>query len=227
MGNLLVLEGLDGSGKSTQMGLLQNRLEAWNIPYKRIKAPDYSSPSSALVTMYLNGEFGSHPGDVNAYAASTFYAADRYACFQTKWKKAYSDGTFVIADRYTTSNAIFQMPKLNRELWDSYLAWLEDFEYKKLGLPRPSLVIYLDVPVDISQKLLEKRYAAEGGAKDVHEQDISYQMLCREAAGYAAKAYGWDVVPCAENGTLRTAEDIAGDVFSLVSTRMKKEFQHD
>lgn len=224
MGKLLVLEGLDGSGKSTQMGLLEQKLQAREIPYERIKAPDYSSPSSALVTMYLNGEFGSHPNDVNAYAASTFYAADRYACFRTKWNQAYSDGTFVIADRYTTSNAIFQMPKLDRELWDSYLSWLDDFEYKKLALPRPSLVIYLDVPVEISQKLLEKRYAADGGKKDVHEQDLEYQMQCREAASYAAKSCGWKIVPCAERGNLRNAEDISNDIFDLVSAGLTKEF---
>lgn len=224
MGRLLVLEGLDGSGKSTQMGLLQKKLESRDIPYQRIKAPDYSSPSSALVTMYLNGEFGSHPNDVNAYAASTFYAADRYACFHNKWKQAYSDGEFVVADRYTTSNAIFQMPKLDRELWDSYLNWLEDFEYKKLGLPKPSLVIYLDVPVDISQKLLEKRYAEDGGQKDVHEQDRRYQMLCRDAAAYAAKYGGWEIIPCAEGETLRSAEDISNDIFKLVTARLTEDF---
>lgn len=223
MGKLLVLEGLDGSGKSTQIGLLQEKLETAGVLYERIKAPDYSSPSSALVTMYLNGEFGSNPNDVNAYAASTFYAADRYACFHNKWRQAYSDGKFVIADRYTTSNAIFQMSKLDRELWDSYLAWLEDFEYKKLGLPRPTLVIYLDVPVEISQKLLEKRYAAEGGKKDVHEQDLAYQMRCREAAVYAANSYGWEIVSCAENGTLRSAEDISRDIYDRVQTILIKD----
>ncbi|MEE1353850.1 MAG: thymidylate kinase [Acutalibacteraceae bacterium] len=218
MGRLLVLEGLDGSGKSTQMELLKRGLAREGFTASYIKMPDYESDSSALVRMYLGGAFGESPDDVNAYAASTFYAADRYAGYHTKWQADYQnpDVDFVVADRYVSSNAIFQMPKLSRELWDAYLAWLEDFEYRKLGLPRPDMVIYLDVPVEISQKLLSKRYGENGGERDVHERDIAYQMKCREAAEYAANASGWKKISCAEDGVLRAADDIAGDILDAV-----------
>ncbi len=223
MGKLVVLEGLDGAGKSTQIRLLQERLEREGVPFLRMKAPDYDSPSSALVTMYLNGDFGSSPDDVNAYAASTFYAADRYACYKAKWGSAYREGSVILADRYTTSNAIFQMPKLSRQLWDQYLGWLQDFEYKKLGLPQPDLVLYLDIPVEVSQKLLEKRYAAEGGAKDVHERDTEYQQNCREAAAYAARSAGWTRISCAENGEMRSPEAIAADIYAAVRPLLEED----
>ena len=151
---ILVIEGLDGSGKATQTALLEEALKKNGIPVKRVSFPDYSEPSSALVKMYLDGTFGTDPNAVNAYAASTFYAVDRFASYRRMWQEDYKAGTVILADRYTTSNAIYQMVKLPRSQWQSFLIWLADLEYDKMGLPRPRKTIYLDMPPEISQKLL-------------------------------------------------------------------------
>lgn len=220
MGKLLVLEGLDGSGKSTQTEQLKQALLQEQVPMTQIKLPDYDSPSSTLVKMYLNGDFGKRPSDVNAYAASSFYAVDRYASFQNHWKQPYEDGVLILADRYVTSNASYQMTKLPEEEWDAYLDWLEDYEYRKLGLPEPNLVIFFDMPVEVSQKLMTDRYAGNEAKKDVHEKDVAYLQHCRKAALFAAKKQGWVVVPCAEGDKPRTINAIAEDVMKLVKERL-------
>lgn len=200
MSRLIVLDGLDGSGKSTQLDRLNGYFAEKGIHYKQISFPDYEQPSSALVTMYLNGEFGGSADAVNAYAASSFYAVDRYASYQKFWRDAYEDGTLILAARYTTSNAIHQMGKLPKEEWDGYLAWLCEYEYEKLGLPRPDTVLFLDMPLDISQKLLSGRYGGDERKKDIHERDLTYLKHCRESALYAAQKLGWQVITCGENG---------------------------
>ena len=149
---LIVLEGLDGSGKSTQFERLSAYFSENDIKHKAISFPDYDNPSSALVKMYLNGEIGKTPADVNAYAASSFYAVDRYACYKQFWEHDYKEGSLVLAARYVTSNCIYQMTKLPKEQWEDFIGWLEDYEYDKLGLPRPDKVIFLDMPIRISMK---------------------------------------------------------------------------
>ncbi len=216
MGKLIVIEGLDGSGKSTQTKLVREYLESKGADVHQIKLPDYESDSSALVRMYLRGEFGSSPTDVGAYAASSFYAVDRYANFVTKWKEDYESGRIILADRYATSNAAHQMTKLARDEWDEYLAWLEDFEYVKIGIPKPSLVVFLDMPVEISQKLMTSRYSGDEGKKDVHEADVAYLSACRTAGLYAAEKLGWSIIRCFEGDEPRAIEDIAADIESLV-----------
>ena len=207
-----VIEGLDGSGKSTQVQLLETELSEQGKTFLHIKLPDYESPSSALVNMYLAGEFGTNASDVNVYAASAFYAVDRFANYLTKWKQAYESGTDIIADRYTTSNAIYQLAKLPREQWDAYLSWLSDFEYGKMGIPQPDKVIYLDMPIDISQKLMSKRYAGDESKKDVHEKNILFLEQCREAAMYTASKWNWHIVSCVRQGALRSREEIHEEI---------------
>ena len=220
MGKLLVLEGLDGSGKSTQTDRLKTALLQENIDLKQIKLPDYDNPSSTLVKMYLNGDFGEKPSDVNAYAASSFYAVDRFASFQNGWKKPFDEGTLILADRYVTSNASYQMTKLPEEEWADYLDWLEDYEYVKLGLPEPTLVVFFDMPVEVSQKLMTSRYEGNESKKDVHEKDVAYLQHCRKAALFAAEKQGWAIIPCAEGDTPRSIEDIHADVMNLVKERV-------
>ncbi len=195
-GKLFVLDGLDGSGKTTQTALAAKALEAAGRPVRIISFPDYQQESSALVRMYLAGEFSPDPDDVNAYAASSFYAVDRYASYQKFWKKDYEAGHTILATRYVSSNAIHQMAKLPREEWDSYLSWLSDFEHEKLGLPRPDRILILDMNRRAADSLRRQRYGGDASREDIHERDRAYLARCQESAAYAAKAGGWTVIRC-------------------------------
>ena len=216
-GRLIVIEGLDGSGKSTQLQLLRERMTG---EVRFVKFPDYDSDSSALVKMYLSGQFGTDPNKVNAYAASAFYAVDRFASYRTSWGDDYDRGGVILCDRYATSNAVHQASKLEGEERDSYLDWLYDFEFNKLGIPKPDTVIFLDMPVDVSQRLMTGRYQGDEGKKDIHERDVAYLEHCRKAALYAANRLGWSVVSCAPDGVVRSREDIAKEIYSIVSKIM-------
>ena len=222
MGKLIIMEGLDGSGKSTQTALLEEYFQKENIAYQKIKLPDYESPSSTLVNMYLGGEFGKNADDVNAYAAGAFYAVDRFASYKLKWKDAYESGTLILADRYATSNAIYQMEKIPKDQWQEYLRWSEDFEYEKIGVPRPDLVIFLDMPVEVSQKLMTSRYQGDETKKDVHEANVAFLNNCRVSALYAAEQQGWKVVPCAINGEPLSREVIHRAIVKIVEEELQK-----
>ena len=215
-GKLLVVEGLDGSGKATQTALLYKALLGEGVPLRRVSFPDYDSDSSALVKMYLQGAFGSDPDAVNAYAASSFYAVDRYASFRTDWGPHYTAGGLVLADRYTTSNAVHQCAKLPREKWDGFLDWLFDYEYRLLGLPAPDAVIYLRLDPAVSQKLMTGRYHGDEKKKDIHEADRRYLTRCREAALQASELWGWKRIPCARDGVMRPVEEIHQDIYNAV-----------
>lgn len=216
MGKLIVIEGLDGSGKSTQLDLLYKNLTERGIDCKSVSFPDYEHPSSTLVKMYLAGEFGSKPDDVNAFAASAFYAVDRYASYKKYWGEYYENGGVIIAGRYVTSNAVHQNSKLKEEKWDSFLDWLYDFEYNKMGIPAPDKVIFLDMPIEVSQKLMTGRYKGDEDKKDIHERDTEYLEHCRKSALYTAEYSGWKKISCAKDGNARTIEEIAQDVLNEV-----------
>lgn len=217
MGKLIVIEGLDGSGKSTQIARLTKRIqEKCDIKIKQIKLPDYESECCIPVKKYLNGDFGKEPQDVNAYAASCFYAVDRFANYKTKWKNDYDNGMIILADRYTTSNAYHQATKLPKSQWDEYFNWLQDFEYNKIGIPKPDAVIYLDMPIEISQKMMSERYNGDESKKDIHEANISYLMKCREAAKDAAEAMGWFVIDCADGDNPRSIESIGKEIDNYI-----------
>ena len=196
-GSLIVFEGLDGSGKATQAAAVMQILEKEGIAVRKVAFPDYESQSSALVKMYLNGEIGSLD-EVNIYAASNFYSLDRYISYMRDWKNDYLSGKNIIADRYTTSNICHQMSKLAREEWESYIEWLEHYEYQMLGLPRPALVVYLDMPPEASQKLMLGRYEGNENKKDLHERDRKYLEKCRSGALFAAKKLGWRIIKCSD-----------------------------
>lgn len=207
-GKLIVFEGTDGSGKATQVKRLCRYLKSEGIAYREIDFPRYGNPFAEPARLYLKGKLGTKPGDVNAYAASILYAVDRYASYKQDWGSFYQTGGLVIADRYTTSNAVHQASKLPEEKRGEYLNWLFDLEYQRLGLPKPDLVFYLDMPVEMSEQMMRKREAASGTHADIHEQDEAYLKDCRDNAQKIVKAYGWTLIPCTENGKVCTIEEI-------------------
>ena len=218
MGKLIIFEGLDGSGKGTQTNLLCQALRARGADLRQITFPDYESDSSALVRMYLSGRFGQRPDDVNAYAASTFYAVDRFASYKTDWGEFYRTGGLVVSDRYTTSNAVHQCSKLPPMHWDGFLDWLFDFEYKKMGIPAPDAVVYLSVDVEVSQGLLAARYHGDAAKMDIQEKDTEYLARSRAAAEYCAHKLGWRRIDCTREENrkkiMRTPEDIHAEVLA-------------
>lgn len=216
MGKLIVFEGTDGSGKTTQFTLLSKRLQAMNVDFRTMDFPQYSEPSSALIRMYLSGEFGGRPSDINAYAASTFYAVDRYASYRKVWGEYYENGGLMLSNRYTTSNAVHQASKEPPERREEFFRWLYEFEYERLELPEPDIVIYLDVPTDLTEQMLRKREAATNTQADIHEQNMDYLRLCRTTGLHAAQYYGWTIIGCSENGKMRTIEDIHNEIFGIV-----------
>ena len=216
MGKLIVIEGTDGSGKSTQFRLLSERLERDGVVFKHIVFPRYDQESSALIRMYLGGDFGTKPLDVNAYAASSFYAVDRYSSYKMDWGKWYEDGGVVLSDRYTTSNAVHQASKEPKELQADFLKWLYDFEYDKLGLPRPDLTLYLDVPTDFTERLMRHREHETNTKADIHEKDTSYLATCRKTGRMAAEYYGWTVIQCVKDDAMRSIEDIHEEIYRYV-----------
>ena len=215
-GRLIVFEGTDGSGKSTQFRALCGRAAQSGRSFQKLVFPQYSEPSSALIRMYLGGEFGSHPEDVNPYAASAFYAVDRYASLKKVWGEFYQSGGLVLTDRYTTSNAVHQASKLPEGERQAFLDWLFDLEYGRMGLPAPDLVLYLDLPTEVSEKMLRHREQATATAADIHEQDGAYLRRCREGAREIARDLGWSVIDCAAGDAPRTVEDIRREVLSRV-----------
>ena len=219
MGQLIIFEGLDGSGKGTQTKLTAQRLKEQGRDLRQITFPDYDSESSALVKMYLSGAFGDKPDDVNAYAASSFYAVDRFASYKTDWGEFYREGGLVLSDRYTTSNAVHQCSKLPPMHWDGFLNWLFDFEYKKFGIPAPDAVIYLAVDPEVSQRLITERYHGDESKKDIQEKDTEYLARSRAAAEYCARTLGWHRIECTAadaNGakSMRSVEDINAEILA-------------
>ncbi len=220
-GTLIVFEGTDGSGKSTQFRRFCRRLEEEGVPFRRIVFPQYQEESSALIRMYLGGAFGSRPSDVNPYAASSFYAVDRYASYQRVWGADYERGDLILADRYTTSNAVHQASKLPPEEREGFFRWLYDFEFDKLGLPAPDKVIYLDMPTEVSVSLLRQREADTNTRADIHEADRDYLARCRQSALEAAPVLGWEKISCVRDGKLRDAEEIHREIWELVKQLVK------
>lgn len=211
-GRIIVIEGLDGSGKNTQSRILMERLsELYSV--KKISFPNYESPGSAPVRMYLGGEFGTDPSCVNAYAAASFYAVDRVTSYLSDWRADYEKGTLFVLDRYVTSNMVYMTSKIPKAEWDDFLSWLSEFEYDRLGLPRPDGVIYLDMPTDVSQRLMTGRYNSDESKKDLHEKNVEFLRACRESALYAAEKQGWVVVPCSDGDNPLTIEAISDRVF--------------
>jgi dTMP kinase len=215
MGKLIVFEGIDGSGKSTQYKLLCELLTKRGTDFRNITFPQYSEPSSALLKMYLQGDFGTSPADVNPYAASTFYAVDRYASYKKVWGGYYESGGLILTDRYTTSNAVHQASKLSHEERPAFYRWLYDFEFDKLGLPHPDAVLFFDINLETAVEHLRRRESETGTAADIHERDNTHLSGSITSANEASAIYGWHKIKCIENGIMRSVEDIHSEVIRV------------
>lgn len=222
-GKLIVLEGIDGSGKSSQYRRLCDRMEKDNIAYNHIVFPRYDKDSSALIRMYLGGQFGQKPGDVNPYAASTFYAVDRFASYRDDWGKIYEEGGIIISDRYTTSNAVHQGCKLSDDELPGFFSWLADLEYNKMGLPEPDLVIYLDVDIETSLRRMKQRQLGTNTSADIHERDVSYLRRCLHTANKAAEHYGWKRIDFIKDGCEREMDEKNEEIYSLVLQALRNK----
>ena len=214
MGKFIAIDGLDGSGKGTQSEILVQRLKDEGKRVRVLSFPVYESDSSVFVRMYLEVKLGDKPSDTNAYAASMFFAADRYVSYRTDWKKDIDDpDTYVIANRYTTANAVHQLSKLPKSEWEGFLEWLWDFEFSKLGLPKPDLVLYLELPPVLSLSLVKSRSDTTGQKMDIHEKDTAYMDKCYEAALYSCNKLGWSQIKCYDGDKIRTRQDIAEEIY--------------
>ncbi len=220
-GKLIAIDGVDSSGKGLQTRLLFEELQQQYPAVRKLRFPVYESDSSALVKMYLEGQLGGIH-DVNGYAASLFFAADRYASYKSDWGKELEDGCVMVCDRYVSSNAIHQSVKVSPDERDAFLNWVMDMEYNKLGLPKPDLTLFLDVPVDVALSLMDKRYDGDESKKDIHESDREYLLACHDAAVYAAEYFGWVRINCVEDGKLLPPEVIHQKVMAYVDGAMKE-----
>lgn len=219
-GKLIVFEGIDGSGKSAHYKRVCQRLENEGIEYNHIVFPRYDNESSALIRMYLGGEFGDNPADVNAYTASTFYAVDRFASYRKDWGKIYRAGGFILSDRYTTSNAVHQGAKLPDEELGEFFKWLYDLEHVKMELPVPDLVIYLDVDIETSLTRMHHRQEKTNTSADIHEKDIKYLENCLRVADKAADYYGWTRIAYKKDGVERSIEDKHEEIYSIIKAAL-------
>ena len=219
MGKLYVIDGTDASGKQTQFEKLQQRLKKENIDFRTVSFPNYDSPSSSLVKMYLSGEFGENAKDVSPYIASTFYAADRYATYKTKLEDYYNNGGIILADRYTTANMVHQAGKIkDKQEREKFLNWLWDFEFNLYKLPVPTKVFFLNMPPEYAFELMknrENKFTHEA-QKDIHERDKNHIVDSYNAACDVAKKYNWVTIDCIKDDKIRTIEEIHEDIFKQI-----------
>lgn len=223
MGKLFVIDGTDGSGKQTQFSKLKERMDKEGIKYMEVSFPNYDSPSSSLVKMYLSGEFGENASDISAYVASTFYAADRYATFKTKFEKFYNEGGIILADRYTTANMVHQAGKIkDKGERDKFLSWLFDLEFNIYKIPKPDKVFFLNMPPKKSLELIKDRENkfTHGMEKDIHEKDANHIVDSYNAACSVAEAYNWCNIHCMDGDNIRTIDDIHEEIFSEIKKEL-------
>ncbi|MCW6062541.1 thymidylate kinase [Clostridium sporogenes] len=219
-GRLIVIEGSDGSGKATQTKKLYDKLVKQNKKVKKVEFPNYKSESSALIKMYLSGEFGKNPDSVNPYASSTFYAIDRFASYKKDWEEFYLKGGIIIADRYTTSNMIHQAAKIKEvQAKDKFLNWLWDFEFEKFNLPVPDCVIFLDMPPKCSKSLMETRNNKFTGEKekDIHENNYEYLLESYNNSKYISEKYGWNRIECTNEDKIKSIDQINDNIIKVIT----------
>lgn len=224
-GIIISIEGTDGAGKHTQQQLLLNDLK--NLGYNVVDQsfPNYESDSSAPVKMYLAGEFGKDSSSLNAYQASVLYAVDRMCTYQKDLKSHYENGEIILFDRYVQSNFIHQCSKIddiNEKL--KFIKWEEELEYNTLGLPKPDLIFFIEMPVEKSLELARARAEYKTGeSKDIHEEDTTYMTKSYNNGLSLAKELGWNLIHCVdENNNIRTIEDIHAEIMKIATEFLNK-----
>jgi len=218
-GKLIIIEGSDGSGKATQSRKLMERMAAEGFDVQGVTFPDYDSPSSALIKMYLGGDFGEQADSVSPYIASTFYTADRYASFKMGWETFYQSGGIIISDRYTTSNMVHQGAKIDDSTErQTFFDWLADYEYRMFGLPEPDCVIFLDVSPSVSQAWTVNRKSKMDGTEeqDIHERDRSHLERAYDTACEVSERFGWQRISAVEDGEILGINEIHERVWESV-----------
>lgn len=223
MGYIIVIEGTDGCGKQTQTRALYERLKSCGYNVIIQSFPNYDSPSSSPVKMYLGGEFGGEKS-MDAYQASALYAVDRLCTYQKDLKQFYEDGGIILFDRYVESNMLHQAGKIeDREEVNKFLDWLERLEFGDLKLPRPNRVVFLDVPVEVSIKLAHERPNLKSNTKkDIHEENPEHIHRAYNSGKYVSQKYGWDVIQCTEDGKMKSIEAISDLIWEKVSQDFEK-----
>ena len=227
-GVLIVIEGIDSSGKETQVKMIFEQLLKKNFKVMKLEFPDYKSDSSALIKMYLNGEFGEDPLSVNPYAASLFFASDRFASYKTSWESFYNSSGIIIADRYVSSNMIYQAAKIKDDIErQKFMEWIYDLEFNKLNLPKPDIVIFLSMPVQFCLKLSSKRLNKITGLKDkdIHERNIKYLKKTYEIAIEAARKYQWNIVNCIKDDFVKPIEEINKEILEIIGKKLNGELK--
>ncbi len=224
MGKLIVIEGVDASGKATQTAQLYQRLAAEQKKVRQISFPDYNSDFSLPIKRYLAGDLGNQADSVNPYAASLFYAIDRYASFKRDWGDFYRQDGILVADRYVTSNLVHQAAKINGDKTE-FIHWLSDLEYDRLELPKPDLVIFLDMPPACARKLMQDRANKITGEKqkDIHERDPHHLERAYENAMEIASLSGWQIIHCANDENIRSIDEISDEIYQLVKMTLEQE----
>ncbi len=226
MGKLFVIDGTDGSGKQTQFDLLKKHLDEDHVEYRTVSFPNYDSPSSSLVKMYLSGEFGENAQEISPYIASTFYAVDRYATFKKDFFQYYNDGGIILADRYTTANMVHQAGKIkDKEERKKYLDWLFDLEFNIYGLPKPTTVFFLNMPPEKVKELIKNRENkfTHDAKKDIHERNPEHLRDAYQAACDLVSTYGWNQIDCVKDNVIRTREDIHNEIYAIVKKQIQKK----
>lgn len=219
MGKLIVIEGVDSSGKQTQTEKLYKELLSRNFDVMTVAFPNYKSKSSELVKMYLGGEFGDDPETVNPYTASAFFAVDRVASYKLEWQDKLASDKIIIADRYTTSNMIHQASKIDDiDEKNKFLDWVYDFEYNKLGLPKPDVVIFLDMPVKFAKILMASRPNKIDNSMvlDIHEGNEEYLNHSYENAVHVCEKYNWLRIKCVDGERIKSIDEIANEIINAV-----------
>jgi dTMP kinase len=221
-GRLIAIEGIDGSGKGTQLELLQKALRARGVALHATNFPHYQSWFGSMVGQFLNGKFGALE-TVDPHFAALLYAGDRFEA-KRELTDALAQGKLVLADRYIASNLAHQTGRVPAAQRAEFIAWLEHLEYNIYGLPREDRVIYLRVPPAQAQALVSQKAARTytDAKQDIQESSLRHLQDAAEMYDQLAKRPHWATIECVDRSTntMRTPEAISADLLVLIESTL-------